>query len=395
MDVVLLVLLLAVSPPQTTAETSQQLFLRGEQALAEGRYDEAASAYEELRRLAPETAEVHGRLGLIYYQQRRYEPAVASLQRALELSPDLPNAGVLLGMSLSELGRFEEALGGLREGFGLPASDALKRACGLELLRALTGLGQVDQAVGVGLELAQLYPDDPEILYHTGRIFSHFAYLQTIKLSRIAPDSVWLHQAAGEANASRGLYQAAIREYRAVLTKAPKRPGIRFRIGRCLVSEADQASSPDDASRLREEASQELVKELAQDPTNANAAYELGEIHRVAGRLDAARRWFEQAVEYYPDFEQARIALGRVLLAEREPEAALEQLEAAAALNPDNPVTFYQLSSCYRALGNVPEQKRALAEFQRLKRGASAPKGPPAYVPMQVTEQRVEGEQDQ
>ena len=57
----------------------------------------------------------------------------------------------------------------------------------------------------MALVSTRLYPDDPEVLYHSGRLFANFAYLQTIRLERIAPDSVWLHQAAGEANESQGL----------------------------------------------------------------------------------------------------------------------------------------------------------------------------------------------
>ena len=39
----------------------------GERALAEGRYADAEAAYDALRRLSPGTAEVHARLGLIYF----------------------------------------------------------------------------------------------------------------------------------------------------------------------------------------------------------------------------------------------------------------------------------------------------------------------------------------
>ena len=52
---------------------------RGERALAEQRYAEAAEAYETLRRLSPETAEVHARLGLIYFQQGRFADAMGFL----------------------------------------------------------------------------------------------------------------------------------------------------------------------------------------------------------------------------------------------------------------------------------------------------------------------------
>ena len=41
-------------------------------------------------------------------------------------------------------------------------------------------------------------------------------------------------------------------------------------------------------------------EELGQDPSNANAAYELAEMHRKAGELEPARKLFEQALAHYP-----------------------------------------------------------------------------------------------
>lgn len=42
--------------------------------------------------------------------------------------------------------------------------------CGLELERAYTGLKRDSKAVEVAMELNRLYPDDPEILYQTGKV---------------------------------------------------------------------------------------------------------------------------------------------------------------------------------------------------------------------------------
>ena len=300
----------------------QRYSQEGERALAEHRYEDAAKAYEKLRELSPGTAEVHAGLGLIYFQQRKFAQAVPALRQALKLKPALPNTDVLLAMCLSELGQFREALPGLRKGFRQSSDVPLRRSCGLQLQRAYTGLQQDDKAVEVALELTRLHPEDPEVLYHSGRLFSNYAYLTTMKLAQVAPASAWMHQAAGEANESQGLYDPAIREYRAVLALDPRRPGIHFRIGRTLLARA-KASGEEAAAASRDEAVKEFAQELALDPTSASAAYELGEAHRRSGELDEARRFLEAAVDHYPDFEEAQLALGRVLLAAGEPKPAL------------------------------------------------------------------------
>ena len=174
-------------------------------------------AYETLRQLSPGTGEVHARLGLIYFQQGKFGEAIPALREAIRLKPGLPKIDALLAMSLSELGRYEEALPAVTKAFSQSADPVLRRMAGLHLQRIYTGLGRDHDAVDVALRLSRLYPDDPEVLYHSGRLFANFAYLQTMKLAAVAPDSVWLHQAAGEANESQGLYDAALREYRQVL----------------------------------------------------------------------------------------------------------------------------------------------------------------------------------
>ena len=245
------------------------------------------------------------------------------------MKPALPKVDALLAMSLSELGRYDEALPAVTKAFSQSADPVLQRMAGLHLQRIYTGLGRDRDAVDVALRLSQLHPDDPEVLYHSGRLFANFAYLQTMRLATVAPDSVWLHQAAGEANESQGLYDAAIREYRQVLTAAPRRPGIHFRIGRVLLERSNNAASSPDAPTDALEARTAFEEELALDPTNANAAYELAEMHRKAGELDSARTLFEQAVSHYPAFEQALIGLGRTLVALGRPADALPHLQAA------------------------------------------------------------------
>jgi len=353
----------AQAPPPPDASALQQYATAGERALAEGRYADAQKAYEALRQLSPGTADVQARLGVIYFQQGQFAAAIPRLRDAIRLKPGLPKVEWLLGMSLSELGRYEEALPAVRKAFAQSDDGVLRRLGGLHLQRIYTALGRDQDAVDVALRLSRLYPDDPEVLYHTGKLFANFAYVQTMKLASVAPDSVWLHQAAGEANESQGLYDAALREYRQVLAAAPRRPGIRFRIGRALLARANGDASGSDAADARKA----FEDELALDPTNANAAYELAEMCRKAGELDAAHALFERAVGRDPAFADALIGLGRTAIALGRPADALTPLGAALAVDAQNDVAWYQLAQAHRALGNAAEQDRALAEFTRVR----------------------------
>ena len=86
---------------QSSSEASLRgYFEQGEKALAEERYSDAEASFEKLKKLAPNVAEVYGRLGLVYFQEKRFEEAVPVLRQALKLKPSLPNTDILLGMSL-------------------------------------------------------------------------------------------------------------------------------------------------------------------------------------------------------------------------------------------------------------------------------------------------------
>ena len=149
-----------------------------------------------------------------------------------------------------------------------------------------------------------------------------------------------------------------------MLAAAPRRPGIHFRIGRVLLERAgkDGVGRRSD-SRLagRSRRSSTL------DPTNANAAYELAEMHRKAGELEPARKLFEQALTHYPAFDQALVGLARTLIALGRPAEALPHLQAALKENPENEVAWYQLAQAYRA---AREHGRAGEGARRVQQGA-------------------------
>ena len=369
-----------------TADPRARLSAEASQALVEKRYDLAARAFEQLRDLSPDVGEIHANLGFVYFQQGRFKESVTSLERALALKRDLPNLPLLLAMARSELGRHKEALTDLEKGFKATTDPALRRMAGLELQRAYTGLQRHADAVSIALTMARLYPKDPEVLYQASRLHANLAFETLRTLAAVAPDSVWVHLAAGEANEAQGLDDAALAEYRAVLAADPKRPGIHFRIGRVLLS---RHAAPD-ATPSEPEALKEFMTELDIDPTNANAAYEVAEIHRKAGDATRARAFFQRALDNYPDFEDALVGLGRTLVALQDPKAAIQPLTRAIELNPKSDVAYYQLAQAYRALGDTAAQEKALATFRQLRSLPAATAAAPGSPRPEVTKQTLD-----
>jgi len=352
----------ALASGQSSDTAAAQLAQDGQQAMAQGRMLDAKSSFERLARMEPSVAEVHATLAAIDFKLKYYEEAVDEIGKAEKLKPGLPRLDTLLGLSLAELDRFDVALPKLEKGFKQTADSMTRRMCGLQLLRAYTDLGRESDAVQTSLELNKLFPKDPEVLYHTGRIYGNFAYLTMEELQEVAPDSVWMLQARGEANESQKNYAAAIDAFNHVLSLEPRRPGVHYRMGRVYLARFTENQDLKD----RDAAVQQFNSELEINPRNGNARYELANIAAQAGDQQKAREGFEAVLRQFPDFEEALVGLGGVLLDGPSPQEAVAPLQRATQIRSGDEVGWYRLAQAERAAGNREEQQKALANFRKL-----------------------------
>ncbi len=340
----------------------------------------------ELARLSPDIAEIHATLAAICFERREYERAISEIHTAQRLKPGLPKLDSLLGLSLAEEGKSAEALPYLVKGFHQRADAEVRRQCGLELLHVYSNLGRDADAVETSLALNQAYPDDPEVLYHTGRIYGSYAYTVMEKLHDTAPGSIWMLQAQGEANESQRNWDSAIVAFNHVLVIDPKRPGIHYRLGRVYLGRFRDSGKTDD----RDAAMREFSEELALDPGNGNAAYELACLQAENGNTEEATQKYELALKGHPDFEEALVGLAGIDLGINKAADAVPLLERATRLRPDDEVAWWRLAQADRATGNRQEAEKALAMFQKIHQIIPGTLRNPGAVD-EVTPQQING----
>jgi predicted Zn-dependent protease len=368
---------------QSTGEDAAHYAEAGQRAMASGQFAEARDDFEHLAKLEPSVAEIHATLAAIYFQQGEFELSVHEVHTALKLKPTLPRLDSLLGLSLAELSQFTEALPLLEKGFKQTADVEVRRMCGLQLLRAYTGLGRDSDAVQAALALNKAYPDDAEVMYHTGRIYGNFAYLVMQKLHDKAPGSVWMLQAQADANESEKNYDAAIVALQHILAIEPRRPGIHYRMGRIYLSRYKDTRKPED----RDSARKEFAAELESNPGNGNATYELAQMAADDNDMESARAQFEAVVEHFPTFEQALVGLGGIYLQLQQGTKAVVPLERATKLDAEDEVAWYRLAQAERAAGDRDAAQSAMDTFRKLHAASSEaqkPLAPEAVTPQQL-----------
>lgn len=365
----------------------ERLYNAGQAAMAAGQYEDALKNFKQLQTMDPKVAEVHATLGVLYYKSGAFEQAIKEIQIARKLKPGLPGLDTLLGLSLAESGQYKESLPKLENAFHASVDPALKRQAGLELAHVYSMLEMDRKAVETALEMRDRYKDDPEVLYNVGKILGNSAYLTMQDLFHGAQGSLWAKLAEAEVYESQGQVSNAIQAYNDVLAMDPHQVNIHYRMGRTYLSHWKTVHEDSDFKN----AEAEFTKELEVNSGNANAAYELADLRRMDGDLAGALQLYEVAVRSYPNFEEAEVGQGRVLLEEHKPALALPHLQRATVLRPDDEVAWYRLAQAQRTLGDTKAQALSLAKFKVLHaktsaalNSALAPKAINAVTPQQL-----------
>jgi tetratricopeptide (TPR) repeat protein len=329
------------------------------QALAAKQWVEAAQALEHLAKLAPQVAEVQANLGLARYFEGRPAEALGSFERARELNPGLGQVDLMIGLCDADLGRYGEAVRRLAPAFEHPPDEETGRLIGLHLERSYAELKQFDKAMATGEELVRRYPNDPEILYQLSRLHADRSFALMSDLVRAAPDSAWTHYANAQVQESLDRFDAAEQEYRNALQRDPRMLGVHYHLGRVILRASRTTDSIEKARR-------EFEQELEISPGNADAEYELGEIDREHGNLDAAAGHFDRALHYHPEFVEAQVGMAKTLMKLGRPGDALPHLAEAARLDPGNKVPHYLLASAYKSMGDAASAAREISLYQKL-----------------------------
>ena len=290
-------------------------------------------------------------VGIEAYSRGDYALAESALRRASG-----PQGSAFLALTLAATGRCDEGLPGLKTAFAGSAGPT-QRLAGLALAQCHLSASRFDDAAPV---IAAL-PKDADSLYLSARLHMR-AWNEALRdLYKVAPGSYRVNQISGEILETQGQFAAAAAEYRKAIEKNPGALSLHFRLGRALLM-----STHSDATFA--EARKEFEAELARNPRDAVAHYQIAQIDLAQERGAAAATRFEQALAIDPVFPEALIALGKLRVAEKKNDEAIRLLTRAAELQPKSEAVHYNLMLAYRNAGRAEDARREKALLDAIQK---------------------------
>ena len=279
-----------------------------QQAQHDKDYATAEREYQAVLALAPEFAEVHMNLGLVYQLENRFPEAMTEFRRALKIKPALAGANFFLGVDYCKSGEGAKAIPYLKAAL---QAEPNRPDIWLWLATAQEDAGQLPAEVVTLHRALKLQPKDADLLYLLGNVYERLGKQEVAHLEKIAPGSARSEQLLGESYAASNEWPSAVVRFQNALAASPNRAGLHTEVGEVLL----RAGKVNPAIR-------EFDEELRRNPGNLRARVRRGEARLIQENPDAALEDWEKASAI--DLEQTERILG--LREAGFGDSALEQL---------------------------------------------------------------------
>ena len=303
--------------------------------------------------------------GISAFRNGRYAEASRLLQDAVGRDPVDEHARAFLALAKAAGGRCAEATGELTARFNNSKNPDLARLAGLALVQCLGAAGNADKALAVAIQLEAKFPDDADVLYQAARLHMKAFNDVTRRMFEKTAASYRVNQLSAEIFETQNRFAEAVAEYRKAIVKNPQAVNLHFRLGRAILLESHD---PEAMAR----AQKEFQAELALNPSDAAAEFQIGQILNATGKPAEALVHFQKALDLSPDFPEAALAVGKMRVQAKEYAAAIPLLERVVAVQPNNEAGHYNLMMAYRNSGRMDkarEQQQVLEKLQRPPEG--------------------------
>jgi len=299
--------------------------------------------------------------GIEEFRQGRYVVAQAILEQALKQKPGDMHARTFLALSRAATGACDSASSDLMAVYNSGQNAELRRLAGLALAQCHLSHNRLDAALPIVGELEKQFPADADVLYEAAKLHMRAWNDVVFQMFQKTPASYRVNQISAEIFEVQGRYGDAIVEYRKAIGKNPAAVNLHFRLARALLM---QSHTPDGMREARAE----FEAELKLNPSDALAEYEIGQILLTENKPQEAAPRFDRALVLAPDFSEAVLAVARMRSDAKRYDDAIQLLERAVRLQPENESAHYNLMLAYRNAGRPKDAAREKTVIDKLRR---------------------------
>src|SRR6266404_4576853 len=328
-----------LSPPQIPRDYFQLHYEKAEALRRSGNLDGAEAEFKTI------LGEAYSKLGEAASIQANYAEAVSALEAAAGYRAESSEALVELAIAYFHNEQYDKALGPLNKAIARNPNDANAHHM---LGKTLFMLGDFEKASAELQIVLDKNPRDYDVEYTLG-----LAYLKRHDLEsamRIYDHMVGqlgnkpqLRVLIGRGYRETGFLSEAIEEFKKAIAIDPQFSRVHFYLGLTYLLK-------DGADKLGE-AEQQFKIELATHPDEFFANYYLGIVAVVQRNWKPAVDYLEKACHIEPNNPDPYFFLGQALAGLDKHEQAIEAFRKSIALNPDVRHNDFQVSNAHYRLG--------------------------------------------
>jgi tetratricopeptide (TPR) repeat protein len=287
------------------------------------KYADAAHAFREAAKQQPKAGAVWGMLGLCEFQLLRYDDALLHIQQARQL-------GVGDNVELTRVLRYHEGVLSILKGEFEQAQQLLGALSyeGVKSEDLITALGLAVLRIGMTPKEVDINYRDHDLVRRAG-LAEHFAAQKNIS--------------------------DAQREYDMLARDYAKVPNVQYAYGRFLFNNRDEDG-----------ALAAFQRELQNWPKHVLARCQIAYIKLQRKEIDSALPFAEEAVKQAPRLPLAHYLLGRLLLEAGQTPRAIQELETAAQMVPNEAKIYFALARAYSKVHRKEDADRARETFTKL-----------------------------
>lgn len=342
----------------TTGRLIRQHYSEALNAFQKGQFQSALSSLTELLEFAPQVAEAHNLMGIIYQKMNRPQLFEESLQKAIAFRPDYVEARRNLALHWVRQGRLDQALQQFQKLLDIsPDSSEIHYRMGV----IYAELGQFESAVNHLEEVGK------EPRFHNRQYYRLLGecYVALKKpeaaagslerANRLGDDSFGLWAALAAVYEQAGRVDDSVASLRKALALNPGKWDLRFSLASALFKKGE------DKSCLAE------LRRWPESEKNAEYFNLMGAANAKLGQVVEAGKSFEKAIELQPGNLESHYNLVLLLLRADAYDEAITVLDQSLVHFPESPQLLRAMGFAQQLKGRFEDAQRTFSRLVEIR----------------------------